>query len=300
MIKLLFMKTTILCIFILFSLNKIIAQNIIKNFSTTSNIEYSLSSNKISFNKQKNTKANLNLNNRFNINTIKIEHGDLIINYDVFAFPKKEKGMYIQLELVAYDTLTSYQWFAPPQHLGNQVQINYTPISQEKKIIWENWVEQVKPSDKFIKLELIGYLMSNQMIDCKIPSWGKKQKKPHFLGGGVGLSLFLASFYFQEQTKKEINAYIKQTERQDFIEATKTYGSLNNKNKTDKFLKYSGLTLLASSVISGTIRFVDYKRKKEAYNYYCHPNSSNISFQPNIKLNGQINDHVGVTLFYTF
>lgn len=276
------------------------AQNIIKTFSTELNANYSLLSNKVALSTKLAEEKPLDLNNRLRVNYIEMKEGDLVISYEVYAFPKLEQEMFLQLELLALDTLNKYIRFALPQHIGGISTINYAPIQQEKKIIWENWIEDFKSTNRFFQLKLIGHLTSPQSLNCTKPQWTKKQKLPHFIGTATGITSFLVGKILQKKSEGLQREYISLVE-QGFPEDTnKKYSAANNFHKTANFFKTAGWITALASIVSGATRYLNFKKNKAKYDYYCTPTTPKVSFQPTLQLNGQVNDQIGFTLNYTF
>lgn len=285
------------CLFLL-SISIVNAQHEILTFETTLNIQYSLSSNKFSLSTTGNEIQTIDRYNRLQIKHIEAEDGNMLIYYQVAPFPKWEKNMYLSFNLVAVDLAIDQELFALPYNANGQKKVTYSTQMQEGLLIWENWVNQIRPASKHLKLKITAQLISPKEMNCKLTVWNKKKWFPHLLGSGVGISLLGSSLILNKQSINLQKDYVSYVEKGEGFQTF--YNSANIKFKTSHFLKQTGLYLAATSIITGTVRYIIYRQNKSKYDYYCPPPGSNLSLKPNIQWNGKLNDQLGLTLSYTF
>lgn len=271
----------------------------VKFFTKSLKTEYSLTTQQITL-AEKTDSFSLNIDQRIDFLQVLIQGGDLVVDYELLGFPKIEKGMEMQLNLSVFNPNFKYQTAALPNQLHGKTSLPYTPKNQKNQLIWENWVENIKPQGNTLSLHLDALLVGRNPVNCDmIPEWTNRQKIPHYIAAGVGTGLFISSFSVRKKSDELYKQYITESFA-DQLDAPITYTNANNKHKLANTLIGTGIGIIATDLLSLGIRYLRYKKKQKEFEYYCNPSEAAISFQPVLERNS-IGDHqIGFQLSYTF
>jgi len=293
------MKKSII-FFSLFFSTILTAQNseFARPFLTSQKATYSLKNQQI--NVSPTSSSVVDLYNRLKIKSVNLKNGDLVVNYDLSDFTKAEKDMKMLLELAIYDPATKRKVYALGKNLEGITAISSSAKDKPNQLVWRNWVEEIKPLSEDITFHLDGNLVGPSPINCdRPPVWGINQKLPHYLAGGVGLGMVIASLPIRKNSDELYEQYVDESFGQDG-NALGTYSNANNKHKTANFLIVGGLSVLAADALTYWIRYSIFKRNKKNFEYYCQEKPKGFSFQPIIEIDNSLTDKVGVQLNYTF
>lgn len=293
------MRIKITFLFLL-AINFSLAQSsLIKTFTKSLKTDYSLATQQITL-VEKTDDFHLTKDQRLDFLQVLIQGGDLVIDYELLGFPKAEKGMKIQLDLSVVNALSKYEITALPNQLHGKTSLPYAPKNQKNQLIWENWVENMKPQGNTLILNLDATLVGRNPVNCDIiPEWTNRQKIPHYIAAGVGVGLIISSLPVRKESDDLYEQYIVDTFA-DKATAQVTYTNANNKHKLANTLIGTGIGIIATDLLSLGIRYLRYKKKRKEFEYYCHPIEESISFQPILERNVIGGHQIGFQLSYIF
>lgn len=275
-------------------------ENVVKHFSSSVKALYSLKTQQIKI--IGDTVPQLvNENQRLVIRELTIDKGDLIITYETHKFPKIEQGMSMEINLSILQQRANRQIKAPPNQIIGLTVLPFNSDSKTQTIIWENWVENIKPLGESLVLKMDAFLKASYPpVNCsRPPQWTTQQKLPHYIVGGIGVGLVISSLPIRNKSKDLHKSYIEQTFGEK-PEALGTYTEANNKHKTANFLLFSGIGIVAADLVTLGIRHLRYKKKKKNHQYYCEDPPAKISLHPNFEQSPVGTNQLGLQLNYTF
>lgn len=241
----------------------------------------------------------LNLNDRYTLKKADIKNGDLIIEFDLGKFPKREKELILNLQ--PYLSRKNQEIiYAHPKFLDGGRQVNYDRKSRQLQIKWLDFTENVQTDlDDFI-LHLQGGLSGPEPVNCsRPPKFGLKQKLPHYLIAGLTAGAVVAA-YNQEASSED---FYKQHRDAVFAgrpvsESDDLYNKSNLRNKSGAFLKTVGYSVFAANALVFTIRYFIYKDNLKAFQYYCSE-EKDLRVQPVLDVSQGVGS-IGLNLNYRF